>query len=205
MSKIRTARMEKLHVPGVTAAERTMCVRTCQYPDDAPIHGTYEVLEPWAWTESKICEAVSRFTDRAGLMNDTRAWVAQIETKELDPRTGKKESVWPVCGGMIYELQENGYEILLLNCNVELTPLDGNPGAFEVLSTLLNVVLEKAKKSPARTKVSIHIPDGYWTMIRFFMSLKWKPQRKDSYWEDGNDSWYFEFETSKDKEQPCIA
>ena len=195
MQHIRVTRLEKSHVPALAQAERTMCVRTLEYPADAEISGTYDVLEPWAWTEAMIIEAASRFADKKGLVKDTRSWVARVDTKQEDPRSGKQESTWPVAGGLIYEIHDDGYEILLLTVNLEMVKdvVGARFGPYEVLSDLVNIVLDKARGSEKRKRASIHIPDGHWMLVRLFMSIGWgKPTRKDRFFVDGNDAWYFE-------------
>ncbi len=203
MRSMTTRPLEKRHVPVLVAAEANWCHCSYEFPEDSPISGSYESLAPWAWDEKDILAAAGRYKNAAESVHDTRSWIIEGKfeggEKREDVRTGKQERLITPCGGMIYEMGETSYDVLLLTVNPAIVPTEAD--RFDVLETLIEVVLRRAENSSKRHSVRMWVPDGHWELLKFWMvRLKLKSKRIPRYCPDGNDAWLVEYEVTADSE-----
>lgn len=182
---IRTDFLHEHHVNALVNCE-TSHVRVMEYPDDSPISGTYEVVEPWAWTRADVLEAVDRYKDPANGQFETRAHVAL---------QGKGQ----VVGGMVFEMLPDSFELLLLTVDLKMPLVDTETqhGRNSIRETLLEVLLRRTERSSKRTKIVAYVPDGNWELLQFFIKRSWSHKRVNNYYSDKTDAWLVTYDLAE--------
>ena len=128
-------------------------------------------LPGYAWSRDDILAAVKN--------GDNRALVAEI----LLPSVYESGEVSWVCGAMIFEIQQDGYEILLLT---------EHPDAPEnIREALLDKLLSRAQKNEQRKRLSMVVPDGDYNTLGFLQKQGWTIKLVTNYW--SNDEWHCEY------------
>jgi hypothetical protein len=171
--------MKQADVPDVLACE----VAAHEYVDED--FGVPQ-LPVYAWTEQDILDAVRQYKSKLKKTDDTRALVMEAERQERGPDGLAVTKTW-VCGAFLYELRDDGYEVLLLTAHPD-APANARR---EMVSSLV----EKAKRSDTRRKVACYVPDGDYTTLKVFMSMGFS--HKLAYNPNGNDAWLCELSLSQ--------
>ena len=142
--------------------------------------GECQALEPFAWRECDFLAAIRQYKSRSRGTNDTRALVAVATGNILDELSGTKVPLELVAGSMVYEIQDDGFEILRLSA----VPADDTTRQL-----FIDHLLEACAKSTKRHSVRCYISDGDWETLRFFVRLGWQRKLLPSYFLDGRDGW----------------
>lgn len=140
------------------------------YPYKDPDFLYVETVAPWAWTRQNFLQAMRQRRNARSGTYDTRTIVA-VEEVEQEER---------VVGGLVVELQEEGYEILKLTAH---------PSFPEARTQLFKHLMRRAQNHQYRNKIVIHIPDGDWENVKFFQAQGWEPKLITEYYDDKNDAW----------------
>lgn len=163
-------------------------------------------LAPYAWGPDDLMEVVRRYKSKSKATDDTRVYVAEVLTERLQ-EDGLVTREAEVVGCLAYELQEDGYEVLLMSALEDAAR-----------RAMLEMLLGKMSRSDTRKKLSTYVPDGDWKTLKFLMnndltgdarggkgfSVRLVPNPSPG----GFDCWYAEYrlpaETQKDA-QPSSA
>jgi hypothetical protein len=171
--------MEQADLPEVVACE----VKSHEYLDE---DFNVPQLPVYAWTEQDIVDTVRQYKSKLKKTDDTRALVAVVERQEAGPDGLSVTKNW-VCGAFLYELREDGYEVLLLTAHPEAPP--------NARKEMIGSLVERAKRSDVRRKLTTYVPDGDYGTLKLFMSMGFS--HKLAYNPGGNDAWFCELKLSQ--------
>lgn len=127
----------------------------------------------WAWTKGDFLSAIRQRRNYREGTYDTRTLVVETE------RDGEMK----VVGAMVFELQEEGYEI------VKFSVLPEFPDAQR---ELIKHITRRAQRSDIRNRITIHLRDGDWESIKFFQNQGWDVKLRPDYFEK-EDGWRCEY------------
>jgi hypothetical protein len=145
--------MEKADLPAVVDCEN----KSHEYLEkDEDFEIEHMQLRDWAWSKTDFEKAIEQYKSHTKGTNDTRARVA---VQELQDGTEQ------ICGACVFELQDEGYEILILTVN----PKVKDPALVQ--ETLVGDIMSRGEKHPKRKKILVYVPDGDYVTLAFFM--KW--------------------------------
>jgi hypothetical protein len=150
-------------------------------------------MPAYAWDRNDILEAVGQYRSQNLGTNDTRSFAAEVLV-ERDDGTGLTEDVPWVCGAMVYEIQQDGYEILFFTAQ---TGVEGF--ADHVRLAMLLKLSTKAAHSEARKRLSVMVPDGDDETLRFFQNQGWDVKLRLN--PTGTDAWHCEYRLPTEEEQ----
>jgi hypothetical protein len=140
-------------------------------------------LPPWAWSEKDYLEAIRSYRSRSRGTFDTRALVALTTITIRDEQTGTDINIQLVVGSMVYEIQQEGFEILRLSA---VTGDDRTRQAF------IDYLIASAQASKRRHRITCYVSDGDWETLRFFVRMGWDRRLLPSFYSDGRDAWLIE-------------
>jgi hypothetical protein len=163
--------MQKGDLPVAVALER----QSNLYCFDVPPIGECQALEPFAWRECDFLAAIRQYKSRSIGTYDTRAYVAvsTIESIGIDL----------VVGSLVYEIQDDGLNILRLSAVV---------GDDRTRQAFIDKLIAMAQASRRRLRIGCYVSDGDWETLRFFVRLEWGRRLVPSFYPDGRDAWLVE-------------
>jgi hypothetical protein len=188
---MKTRWMEKRDLEAVVEIERlshpmNFAIEDCK---DTVI----ETTQPWAWTSQDLVTVASEYENTVQGRNDTRIRVCEASIPLIDSKTNETFEVDIVVGAMCYEIMPDGFDIIMLSASPKAT-------TDSVRRKLVDFIRSIAADSPKRRKLVAHVPDGDWTTLKFFQSLKWgKAKLLPYYYDDGRDAWYLECQNIEQK------
>lgn len=145
--------------------------------------GECQTLEPFAWRESDYLAAISQYKDRSRGTFDTRTLVAIRPEIAFDDLSGTQVALELVVGSMVYEIRDDGLEIL------RLSAVPGDDATRRLFVDHLRGICAKSRQ---RHFVRCTVSDGDWENLRFFVGLEWSRKLLPSFYEDGRDGWAIE-------------
>lgn len=134
--------LRKADLPHVVAVERKLH----EYVD--PDFGVPQV-RCYAWDEDDFISAVRQYKSKSRATPDTRSWV-------LDEVDGEKSRV---VGSLVYEIQKDGYEVLLMSAEHDAAR-----------RRMLDYLASKLSQSESRNRCTYLVPDGDYAALKFLMN-----------------------------------
>jgi hypothetical protein len=168
-----------------------------EYAD--PDFGT-PALPAYAWGMGDLVAGIGQYKSKLKRQNDTRTQVAEVQRKVT--RNGLTSTENWVCGAQVYELGEDGYNVILFTAHPAAPP--------EVRVRMLGELLGRAERSEKRKKVTLRVPDGDYRTVRFLQErgakISLQPSKVSSAL-GGNDEWVCEFEAGRPRKavRPSMA
>lgn len=151
-----------------------------------PDFGT-PTLPEYAWGLGDLVAGIGQYKSKLKREDDTRTQVAEVQRSVT--RDGLTSTEQWVCGAQVYELGEDGYHILLFTAHPAAPP--------GVRARLLGELMGRAERSEKRKKVSVLVPDGDYTTLKFFQDNGFKVRLR--YNPAGHDSWRCEYEVGRSR------
>jgi hypothetical protein len=153
-------------------------------------------LRPYAWDAQDVVAAAGQYKRKLKRQEDTRFLVAEAMKNKVWPDGLTSADPW-VCGGLAYELREDGYHLLLFTAHPD--------GPANTRKDMLDDLLGRARRSGTRRKVTADVPDGDYKTLKFFQDQGFKHRFR--YNPKGYDSWRCELtvEAGPKRVVPSIA
>lgn len=193
MSNLQVRHMKKSEMAAAVEVENLTNTVRFNIPGIGECHG----VQPWAWNENDYKTSIRQYRDKNKGMYDTRAKVAISIEKMHDELSSTEVDVEVVVGSLVYEIHDEGFEIL------KISAID-----LDTWNRLLNEMIDVVEASPKKNKLTYNVSDGDWVTLKRLMDLNWERKLVTNYFDCSSpprDAWRMSIEFEAKSNKPAKA